>query len=83
MRQNPRASAARSAAGRPVRKITGSVSAVIRGIPLIREASAQRASTSGLKRSAFLAADGRRIRTGMLSSQTNWSDYGIVTHHHG
>jgi virginiamycin B lyase len=64
VRQNPRASAARSAAGRPVRKITGSVSAVIRGIPLIREASAQRASTSGLKRSAFLAADGRHTQTG-------------------
>jgi hypothetical protein len=26
---------------------------------------------------------GRRIRLGMQSNQTNWSDYGIVAHHHG
>jgi len=40
------------------------VSAVIRGIALIREASAQRASTSGLRPSACRAGDGRDIRTG-------------------
>ena len=46
--------------------IAGSVSAVIRGIPLIREEFAPDASTSGLKPSASLAADGRCIRSGML-----------------
>jgi hypothetical protein len=58
------ASAARSAAGCPERKTNGSASADIRGIALIREASAQRAFTSGLRPSASLATDGRRIRIG-------------------
>ena len=40
------------------------MSAVIRGIPLIREASAPRAFISGLKRSASHAADGRLIPSG-------------------
>jgi unsaturated pyranuronate lyase len=56
---------AHCAAGRPARKITGSVSAVIRGIRLIPEAPAQPACISGLRPSAFLAADGRRIRFGI------------------
>jgi hypothetical protein len=69
-RRNPLASAARSAAGRPAKKITGSVSAVIRGIPLIREASAQRASTSGMKRSASPVQSGRLIRSGTQADPT-------------
>jgi hypothetical protein len=45
------------------------VSAVIRGIPLIREESVQPAFTDGLKRSASHAADGRRTRFGMLPEE--------------
>ena len=60
-----RASAARSAAGRPARKITGSVSAVIRGIPLRQAACVLRACTSGLRPSDSRAVDGRRTRSGM------------------
>jgi hypothetical protein len=74
---DPRASAARSAAGRPARKISGSVSAVIRGIPSTREECAPVASTSGLKRSASLAADGRRIRSGI--SRNEFTRLGILT----
>lgn len=60
-----RASIAHCAAGRPARKITGSASAVIRGVHSTRERYAPRAFTSGLRLSASLAADRRRIRTGM------------------
>jgi hypothetical protein len=48
---------------------SGSAHVVIRGIPLIREASAPPACTTGLKPSAFRAADGRRIQTGMRSEK--------------
>ena len=65
MRQNRRASVARSAAGRPVKRTNGSALVATSGTPSIRAASAQFASISGLKPSAFLAADGRRIRFGM------------------
>jgi hypothetical protein len=59
------ASAARSVVGRSERKTSDSASADTRGIPLIGEASAQRAFTSGLKPSASRAADGRCIRSSM------------------
>jgi hypothetical protein len=60
-----RASAARSAAGRPGKRTSGSAPAATSGTPLTREASALPAFISGLRLSAFLAADGRRIRIGM------------------
>jgi hypothetical protein len=73
--RNPRASAARSAAGRTARKIIGSVSAVIRGIPLIREASAQPAYTNGRRPSDYRAADGRRTRSGIgMTALTSEAD---------
>ena len=56
-----------SVAGRPVRKTTGLVAADTNGTALIREECAQPACTSGLKLSASLAADGRRVRIGMLN----------------
>jgi len=62
-----RASVARCAAGRPAKKTSGSAPAATSGIPSTREAYALLACTSGLKPSAFLAADGRRIPTGMRS----------------
>ena len=73
--QNHRASAARSAAGRPAKKTSGSVSAVTHGIPLIREACAQPAFTSGAKPSAFRVAAGRSTRDGIPSdgAQLVWS----------
>jgi hypothetical protein len=40
------------------------------GTPSTREASAQPASTNGLKLSAFRAPDGRRIRIGTLADPT-------------
>jgi hypothetical protein len=43
------------------------------GTRSIREASAQRACTNGLKPSVFLAADGRRILIGMSSHRTHAS----------
>src|SRR5436309_12009964 len=54
-----RASAARSAAGRPRKKINGSVLVGTSGTALTPEASVQPVCASGLKRSAFHAADGR------------------------
>lgn len=60
-----RASAVRSAVGRPAKKINGSATAAINGTRSTLEAFAQPASTSGLKRNASLAADGRCIRSGM------------------
>jgi adenine-specific DNA methylase len=59
-----RASVARSAAGRHAKKTNGFAHADTNGIPSTREASAQHASISGLRPSASLAADGRRIRCG-------------------
>jgi len=69
-RRNPelrsrRASAARSAAGRPARKINGFAPVATSGTHSTREAFAQLAFTSGLKRSAFRVAAGHRIRSGM------------------
>jgi hypothetical protein len=61
------ASAARSAAGRPARTTDGLVAADTNGTRSIPGASAQPACTSGLKPSAFLAAVGRRTRSGMRS----------------
>jgi hypothetical protein len=66
-----RASAARYAAGRLGKTTNGSASAVIRGTHLILEEFAHRACTSGLRRSASLAAVGRRIRIGMRSNLLN------------
>ena len=65
MLRNRRASVARSAAGRPTKKISGLAPAAMSGTLSTREASAQPVSTSGLRPSASLAADGRRIRSGM------------------
>ena len=59
-----RASAARSAAGRPRKKINGSVLVGTSGTALTPEASARLAFTSGLKRNASRAADGRHIPSG-------------------
>jgi hypothetical protein len=63
-----RASAARYAAGRPAKKTNGSAPAAMTGIRSKQEACAQLASISGLKHSAFRAANGRRIRSGMRSN---------------
>src|ERR1700688_890264 len=68
--------AARSAAGRPAKKTSGSAPAVTSGTLSIREPSAQPACTSGLKRSASLAADGRRIRIGILANLKGRSTHG-------
>jgi hypothetical protein len=62
-----RASAARSAAGRPGRKTTGFAPAGTNGTRSIREESVRRVSISGLRPNASSVADGRRIRTGMRS----------------
>src|ERR1017187_2584785 len=59
-----RASAARSAAGRPAKKTDGLVTADTNGTPSIPEASALPASISGLRLSAFLVAAGRHIPIG-------------------
>jgi hypothetical protein len=61
----PRVSALRSAVGRLAKKTNGSAPADMSGTRSIREASAQHVFTSGLRRSASHAADGRRIRIGM------------------
>jgi len=66
-RRNHRASAARSAAGRPARKTNGSALAAMNGIPSTPEGSVRLAFISGLKRSAYRAVDGRRVRSGMRS----------------
>jgi len=63
------ASNALSAAGRPVRKTSGSAPAVIVGTVSRREAFVLPASTNGLRLNASLAADGRRIRTGTLAEK--------------
>ena len=60
-----RASAARSAAGRPAKKTSGLVPAGMNGTPLIPEACAPPASISGLQLSASPVSAGRRIRIGM------------------
>jgi hypothetical protein len=55
-----------SAVGRPAKTTNGFAPAATSGTRSRPEASAQPACTSGLKPSASLAADGRRIRIGML-----------------
>ena len=67
--RNLHASAARCADGRHERKTNGFVPAESNGILSIREACAQPASINGLKRSASLAVDGRRTRSGMRSKK--------------
>jgi hypothetical protein len=62
------ASAARSAAGRLAKKTSGLAPADMNGTRSTLEAYAQLASISGLKPSAFLAADGRHIRVGMQAN---------------
>ena len=57
----------RSAAGRPARKTYGFAPADMSGTRSIPEAFAPRASTSGLKPSAYRAVDGRHTRCGMRS----------------
>src|ERR1700688_2762200 len=59
-----RASAVRSAAGRPAKKTDGLVAAETNGTLSIPGASALPASISGLRLSAFLVAGGRRTRIG-------------------
>jgi hypothetical protein len=61
---------ARSVVGRPARRTAGLARAAMSGTPLTREASAQPVSTRGVRRSASLAAAGRRIRSGMRSDLT-------------
>jgi hypothetical protein len=75
------ASDARSAAGRPASTTAGLVAAATRGTLLTREECARRASTTGPQLNALLAADGRRIPTGMRSyelqtrsASTEWTE---------
>jgi len=63
--QNLLASDVRCAAGRPAKKIAGSVRAGTGGIRSILEASAQPACISGLRLSASRPQGGRRTRIGM------------------
>lgn len=58
-----RASAARSAAGRPGKKTSDSALAASNGTRLILEERAPSVCTSGLTRSAFPVAAGRHIRS--------------------
>ena len=58
-------SAARSAAGRRAKKTDGSAPAATNGTLSIQEKCVKPASISGLRPSASLAGDGRRIRSGM------------------
>jgi hypothetical protein len=60
-----RESAARSVVGRPGKKTNGSALAAMSGTLSTRLDCAPPAFTSGRRRNASLAADGRRIRTGM------------------
>ncbi len=62
-----RESAARCAAGRPAKRISGPARVGMSGTHLILEASAQHACTSGRRPSVSLAAAGRRIRIGTHS----------------
>ena len=60
-----RASAVRSAAGRPARRTNGSALAVMSGTQSTREGCARLVSSVGLKLSACLAVAGRRTLIGM------------------
>ena len=57
----------RTIAAIPARELNGSARAGTNGTPLTPEACAQRGSISGAKHGAYRAADGRRIRSGMLA----------------
>jgi hypothetical protein len=57
------------AVGRPARTTAGLVAAAISGTRSIREECARRASTTGLRHSAFLVPAGRHIPTGMRSHE--------------
>jgi hypothetical protein len=63
-----RASAARSAAGRPAKKTDGVASADTNGTRSILEACAPRAYTNGLRHSASRALAGRHTQNGMCSN---------------
>lgn len=78
MLQNPRAFAARSAAGRPARKISGSVSAVMSGTLSTQVECAQPAFANGLTLNASVAAVGRRIRPGTRSDGLRCKNLGTV-----
>jgi hypothetical protein len=74
-----RASAVRSAVGRPAKKTDGFVTADTHGTRSIPEASALPASISGLRLSAFLVAAGRRIRTGMGSNSQQMANLKVAS----
>ena len=63
------ASAARSAAGRPVKRTNGFVPAATSGTHSTPEACAQPAYNNGLRPNAYPPADGRRIRSGMRTDE--------------
>jgi hypothetical protein len=63
--------AARSAAGRPAKTISGLARADMDGIPSTRAACVQRAFTTGLRPSACRAADGRHTHIGMCSNESS------------
>jgi hypothetical protein len=63
--------AARSAAGRPAKKTSGSAPAGTSGTRSTPEASARLAFTSGLRRNVSRAAVGRRTRCGMRSNEAD------------
>ena len=73
-----RGSGARFAVGRAARKISGPAHADTVGTHSTPEASAQRACINGLKRSASLAPDGRRIPIGMRTEQTSSDHHSSV-----
>jgi hypothetical protein len=81
---NPRASAARSVAGRPERTTNGFAPAGTSGTRSTLEAFAQPACTSGLKPNASRAVDGRRTRCGMQGKKSALSRVaigGFLEHH--
>ena len=75
---NRRAYGALSAVGRRAKNTNGSVLVGTSGTPLTPEASVQPVCTSGLKRSAFHAADGRRIPSGMPIPEDDDLSNGVV-----
>ena len=67
-----------AAAGRPAKKVNGFALAATSGIPSTLGASAQPACIGGMKRNAYHAADGRRIRISMHSRKgTNYRREGV------
>lgn len=71
MNRSRHLSVARSAVGRLVSKTNGFARVATSGTRSTREEYALPACISGLKRSASLAVDGRRIPTGMRTEQTS------------